>query len=123
MDLHAAIVAAAALPAQGTGAGEGAVVDDGLVVILNDNMLAVVSLDLFSVDFGAGILGLPQRADIKIIIQDALHGDDGPVGLDPPLAGLALLLLTHLLGHAGGGDALVGEIVGNFLVAPAVVVV
>lgn len=35
------------------------------MVVFNDDMLVVVALDLLAVDLGAGILALPERADIK----------------------------------------------------------
>ena len=123
VNLYAAVVASASLLAQCAGAGEGTVVDDGLVVILDDDVLAVVLLNFFSVDLGAGIFGLAQGADIKVIIQDTLNGNDGPVGLNLALVGLALRLTPHLLRHTGSGDVLVGKVVCNLLVAPATVIV
>ena len=123
VDLDAAIVAAAALFPQGAGDGKGAVVDDGLMVVLNDDVLVVVALDLFAVDLGAGVLALPQRADIKIVVENALHRGDGPCVLGLPLCLLARRLLAHPLGHTRRGNALIGEIVGDFLVAPTGVAV
>ena len=123
VDLHAAIVAAAALFPQGAGDGEGAVVDDGLMVVFNDDMLIVVALDLLAVDLGAGVLALPERADVEIVVENALHRGDGPRVFGLPLGFLARRLLAHPLGHARRGNTLIGEIVGDFLVAPTGVAV
>ena len=123
IDLDAAIVIAAALFPQSAGDGEGAVVDDGLMVVLDDDVLIVVALDLLAVDLGASILALPERADIKIVVQNALHRGDGPGVFGFPFRFLARRLLAHPLGHARRGNALIGEIVGDFLVAPAGVAV
>ena len=86
-------------------------------------MLIVVALDLLAVDLGASILALPERADIKIVVQNALHRGDGPGVFGFPFRFLARRLLAHPLGHARRGNALIGEIVGDFLVAPTGVVV
>ena len=123
VDLHTAIVAAAALFPQRAGDGEGAVVDDGLMVVFNDDVLVVVAFDLLAVDFGAGVLALPQRTDIKIVVENTLHRGDGPRVLGLPLGFLARRLLAHPLRHARSGNALIGEIVGDFLVAPTGVAV
>ena len=123
VDLHAAIVAAAALFPQRAGDGEGAVVDDGLMVVLNDDVLIVVAPYIPAVDLGAGVLALPQCADIKIVVENALHRGDGPRVLGLPLGFLARRLLAHPLGHTRCGNTLIGEIVGHFLVAPTGVAV
>ena len=123
IDLDAAIVITAALFPQSDGDGEGAVVDDGLMVVLDDDVLIVVALDLLAVDLGAGILALPERADIKIVVQNALHRGNGPGVFGFPFRFLARRLLAHPLGHARRGNALIGEIVGDFLVAPTGVAV
>ena len=86
-------------------------------------MLIVVALDLLAVDLGAGILALPERADVEIVVQNALHGGDGPGVFGFPFRFLARRLLAHPLGHARRGNALIGEIVGDFLVAPTGVAV
>ena len=123
VDLHAAIVAAAALFPQRAGDGEGAVVDDGLMVVLDDDVLIVVALDVPAVDLGAGVLALTERADIEIVIQNALHRGDGPGVFGFPFRFLARRLLAHPLGHARRGNTLIGEVVGDFLVAPTGVAV
>ena len=122
VDLYAPVMAGGALLTQGAGGGEGAVVDDGLMVVLEHQVVALVPLDLRAVDLPAGVFALPQRADVEIVVQYALHGDDGPRGLGGALDALALGLAALPLGHTGRGDALVGEVVGDLLVAPAVVV-
>ena len=93
------------------------------MVVLDDDVLIVVALDLLAVDLGAGVLALPERADVEIIVQNALHGSNGPRVFGVALRLLACRLLAHPLGHARRGNALIGEIVGNFLVAPTSVIV
>ena len=123
IDLDAAIVITAALFPQSDGDGEGAVVDDGLMVVFNDDVLVVVALDVLAVDLGAGVLALTERADIKIVVQNALHRGDGPGVFGFPLGFLARRLLAHPLGHTRCGNTLIGEIVGDLLVAPTGVAV
>ena len=105
---------------QGAGRGKGAVVDDLLVVALDDDVVQLVPADVPAVDLLAGVFALPEGSNVKIVVQDALDRHDGPGGLD----GAAVLLpggkLALLLRHAGGGDALVRELVGDLFVAPAV---
>ncbi len=113
----------AALLPEGASGGEGAVVDDGLVVVLDDNLIHGVSLYVPAVDFGPGVLPLAEGTDVEIVIQDPLDGDDGPGWLYRPAAFLAGSLPAQLLRHPGCGDLLGGEVVGNLFVAPAVVVV
>ena len=93
------------------------------MVVFNDNMLVVVALDLLAVDLGAGVLALPERADVEIIVQNALHRGDGPGVFGFSFRFLARRLLAHPFGHARCGNALIGEVVGDFLVAPTSVVV
>ena len=93
------------------------------MVVLDDNVLVVVAFDLLAVDFGTGVLALTERADIKIVVENALYRGDGPRVLGLPLGFLARRLLAHPLGHARRGNALVGEVVGDFLVAPTGVAV
>ena len=93
------------------------------MVVLDDDVLVVVALDVPAVDLGAGVLALPQRADIKIVVENALHRGDGPCVLGLPLRLFARRLLAHPLGHTRRGNALIGEIVGDFLVAPTGVAV
>ena len=93
------------------------------MMVLNDDVLIVIAFDLLAVDLGAGVLALPQRADIKIIVENALHGGDGPCVFGLALGLLACRLLAHPLGHARRGNTLIGEVVGDFLVAPTGVAV
>ena len=118
--LHTPVVGGGAALPLGPDGGEGTVVDDGLVVVLDNDVVYLVPLDLLAVDFPAGILALAQGADVEVVVQDALHGNNGPGGLDGAAALLPCGLFALPLGHAGGGDALVGEVVGDLLVAPAV---
>ena len=123
VDLHTAIVVPAALFPQGAGDGEGAVVDDGLMVVLNDDVLVVVAPYILAVDLGAGVLALTERANVEIVVENPLHRSDGPCVFGLPLRLLARRLLAHPLGHARRGNALVGKIVGDFFVAPTGVAV
>ena len=109
----------AALP-QGSSCGEGAVVDDLLVVVLNDDVVQFVPLDFFAVDFPAGVLALAQGADVEVVVQNPLDRHDGPHRLGGPLVLLSGGLFAVPLRHAWGGDALVGEMIGDFLIPPAV---
>ncbi len=121
--LHPAVVGGGALFPQGPGGGEGAVVDDGLVVVFDDDLLLLVPADVLAVDLPPGVLPLPQGADVEVVVQDALDRHDGPDGLHRPAVLLSGGLLPVPLRHAGGWDALVGEVVGDLLVAPALLVV
>lgn len=109
----------AALP-QGFCRGEGAVVDDGLVVVLQDDVIQLVPAHILAVDLLSGVLPLAEGADVEVVVDDALDRHDGPLWPDAPLVLLARRLLPLPLGHPGGGDALVGEVVGDFFIPPAV---
>ena len=41
------------------------------MVVLDDDVLIVVAFDILAVDLGAGVLALTERADIKIVVQNA----------------------------------------------------
>ena len=86
-------------------------------------MLAIVALHVLAVDLGAGGLSLAKGADVKIVIEDTLHGDDSPSRLHLPLVFLAAGFLAQLLGHTRGWHALFGEGIGNLLVTPAFLIV
>ena len=122
IDLHAAVMAGGALLPQGTGGGKGAVVDDSLMMMLKHQMVALVPFDLGSVDLPAGVFALPQCADVEVVIQNALHRNDGPRGPGGAFDALALRFSAIALGHARRGNALVSQVVGDLFVAPAVVV-
>ena len=117
--LHAAVVRGAALLAQRPRGGEGAIVDDLLMVVLKDLVVAGVLLHVSAVYLAARVLALTQSADIKIIIDDALHGDDRPLVLDLAHRCFAIGLAPGALRHARCGYALIGEVVCNALIAPA----
>ena len=70
-----------------------------------------------------GELALPQCADIEIVVKDSLHSHKRPCSLDFPPGRPALGLPAHLLRHARRRHALLGQVVGNLLVAPAIIVV
>ena len=120
VDLDPAIVICRAAFAQRAHSRKRAVVDDLLMVVLKDAVLALVQLAVCAVDFYAREFSLPQRADIKIVIQNALHRDDRPrrfrLAADRLSRGGAALTF----GHPWRGHVVVRQIVGNFLVAPAV---
>ena len=121
--LDAAVVGAGAAFAQRARGGKGAVVDDGLVVVFDDDVLAFVPRHVLAVDLDAGGLALTECADVEVIVEDALHGHDRPRALGRAAGFLAGGLPAHLLGHARRGDALRGQKIGDFLVSPAIVVV
>ena len=93
------------------------------MVVLDDDLLVLVSPHILAVDLCPCKLALPQCADIEIVVEDSLHGHKRPCGLDFPLGCLALGLLAHLLGHTRCGHTLLGQVIGNLLVAPAIIVV
>ena len=66
--LHAPVIGGGTLFPEGPGGGKGAVVDNGLVVVLNDDMLILVPFHILAVDLGPGVFGLAEGADIKIIV-------------------------------------------------------
>lgn len=63
---------------QGFGRGKDPVINDGLVVVLNDDMLQLVPFSVLTIDLLAGIFALAEGADIKIVVDDALDGNNGP---------------------------------------------
>ena len=68
VDLDPAIVVCRAAFAQRAHGCKCAVVDDLLMVVLKDAVLALVQLAVGAVDLDACELSLPQRADIKIVV-------------------------------------------------------
>ena len=90
------------------------------MVVLDNDVIQLVPADIFAVDLFAGVLALTEGADIEVVVQDALDGDDGPGRLDRAAVLVPGGQLALLLRHAGGGDGLVGELVGDLFVAPAV---
>ena len=117
------VVGGGSLFPQYPGGCKGTVVDDGLVVVFNDDLLVLILPDILAVDFFAGVLPLAQGADVKVVVQDALHRHNRPDRPDRPVILLSGGLLPVPLRHARGGDALVGEVVGNLFIAPALLVV
>ena len=93
------------------------------MVVLDDDLLVLVSPHILAVDLCPCKLALPQCADIEIVVENALHSHKRPCSLNFPLSCLALGLLAHLLGHTRCGHTLLGQVVGNLLVAPAIIVV
>ena len=83
------VVGTGALLPERAGSGKGAVVDDGLVVVLNNDLVHDVPLYVPAVDFGSGVLPLAEGADVEVVIQDPLDGDDGPSWFYCPAALLA----------------------------------
>ena len=86
-----------ALFPQGADGGKGAVVDDGLMVVFNDNVFQLIPLDILTVDFGTGVLALPQGSDVKIVVQNTLHRDNSPVPFRRAAGFLPLRLFAKLL--------------------------
>ena len=120
--LYTAVIGAGALCAKLTGDGESTCVHDGLVVVLKDPVFGFVLFDIRTVDGLAGVLALPERTNIEIVIEDALHGDDTPCVAGLELGVLALRLFPCDLIHARRGDVLIGQPVCNAFIAPAGVV-
>ena len=93
------------------------------MVVFNHDLFALVAPDVLAVDLRTGIFALPQRTDVKIVIQNALYGDDRPCSLGFSRHLPALRFLAHALGHARRRNALLGQVVRDLLVAPAIIVV
>ena len=93
------------------------------MVVFDDHLFSVIPLDVLAVDFGAGRLALAEGANVEVVVEDALDGDDRPGVFDLPFILRPFRFFAELLRHAGGRDALGGEVVGDLFVAPAVVVV
>ena len=93
------------------------------MVVLDDDLLVLVSPHILAVDLCPRKLTLPQCADIEIVVEDSLHSHKRPCSLDFPPGRPALGLPAHLLRHARRRHALLGQVVGNLLVAPAIIVV
>ena len=66
--LHAPVIGGGTLLPEGPSGGKGTVVDNGLVVVLNDDMLLLVPFYILAVDFDPGVFGLAESADIKIVV-------------------------------------------------------
>ena len=90
------------------------------MVVFDDDLLHLVAQDVPAVYLGAGVLALAQRTDVEVVVEYALDGGDAPRALDAAAVVLAFGDLALALGHARRGYALVGEGVGDLLVAPAV---
>lgn len=78
VDLGATVVGTGPLLPQGPGHREGAVVDNGLMVVFNDDLLHLVPAYVLAVDFGPGVLPLTESTDVKIVVQNPLDCDNGP---------------------------------------------
>ena len=120
---HPTVVALGALFPEGPGGGEGAVVNDGRMVVLDDHIVPGVQLDVRSVDFSPGVFPRPEGADIKIVVQNPLNGDNAPIGLCPDFIVLPHGVLSLLFRHPRRGDSLFRQMVGDALIAPAFLVV
>ena len=94
---HAPVVGSRAFFPERPGDGEGAVIDDGLVVVLNDDVFLLVPAYILAVDFCPGVLCLPQGSDIEIVVQNPLYRDNGPSGFGLPGSGFAPGFPAHLL--------------------------
>ena len=100
--------------------GEGSVIDDRLVVVLEYDVLCRIKLHVFAVYLFTLVLVLSERADIKVIAQDFGDGNDAPCFLNLAFVFVALCFLTRLFSHTGRWDMLVGQMVCNSFVAPSV---
>lgn len=52
------------------------------MVVLDDDLLVLVSPHILAVDLCPCKLALAQCANVEIVIEDALHGHKRPCGLD-----------------------------------------
>ena len=86
-------------------------------------MLALIALQICPINFCPCILCLPEGADVKVVIKDTLYSNYTPYRLGLYIRCLSFGLFTQLLRHARGWDSGVCKIVGDFLIAPAVVVI
>ena len=120
VDFHAAIVVRRTAFAQRAHGCKRAIVDDLLMVVLKDAVLALVQLSVCAVDLDARELSLPQRADIKIVIENSLYRDDRPGRFRLAADGLPGGGAALTLGHPRRGHVIIRQIVGDFLIAPAV---
>ena len=68
---HAAIGAGGALFHLLLRIGERAIIHDGLVVLFKDDMVIVLLLEVLSVDAEPTVFALAQRADVKVVLQNA----------------------------------------------------
>ena len=98
------------------------VIHNRLVMVLKHNMVAFLSFKVGPVDFLSGEFALSQCADIKIVIQNPLYGDDAPFGFCLPDVFLSGGFLPVFFLHARGRDTQVRQMVGDFTVAPALIV-
>ena len=119
----AAIVRGRALFAQGPGDCERAVVNDRLMMVLDHDLFVLGLPDILAVDLLARVLTLTQRADVKVVVQNTLYGHNRPGCLNRTLVFLTSRLFAVTLGHTRGRDALLGQIVCDFFVTPAFLVV
>ena len=78
--LYASIVVSTPLCSLCPGDGEGAIVQDGLVVVLKDKVFFFLLFYISTVDFFSSVFALPKSSDIKIIVQDTLYCGDAPSG-------------------------------------------
>ena len=67
------------------------------MVVFNDDMFQLIPLYILTVDFGTGVLALPQGSDVKIIVQNTLHRDNSPVLFRCAAGFLPLRLFAKLL--------------------------
>ena len=78
---YAPVVGGGSLLPEGTCNGEGAVVDDGLVVIFDDDILVFIRFHIHTVNLFTVVFPLPEGTDVKIIIENSLKGYDAPCRL------------------------------------------
>lgn len=102
--------------------GEFTVGDDRLMMVLDDDMIALIALDIFAVDLLAGVFARAHRADVEVVFQDSFYRGNCPSGLDLSLVILALGFFALTLRHTRRGDAFVSQVVSDLLVAPAVLI-
>ena len=100
--------------------GEGSVIDDRLVVVLEYDVLCRIELHILTIYLFALVFVLSERSDIEVVAEYLRDGDDAPRFLHLALIFVTLRFLTRLFSHTGRWDMLVGQMVCNSFIAPSV---
>lgn len=117
-----AVMASAALAEQFLGIGEGVGFNDGSVGVFKHQLFFPIDLLIRAVDAGTAIFLLPESTNIKVVEEDPLDRGQAPGLAGGALSGLPQRFLLGDLVGTRGGDSLICEVVGDLLIAPAVVV-
>ena len=91
-------------------------------MIFEHDVFVFVQLYVVAVDFFAVVLALAQSTDIKIVGQHFGDRDYAPAFLNLAAVFLACRFLARTLTHTRRGNVTVGKVIGDFFVAPALIV-